>query len=334
MSETAGRPAISAQSVLAPLRSYWHPVEDSAAVGRDPVAATLLEEDLVLFRSAGRVHAFRDVCPHRGTRLSLGWVDARGCLVCPYHGWAYGAEGRCVRIPSQPDDQRRIPARARATAYRAEERYGLVWVALDEPTGNIAPFPEYDDGRYQTYLSLRAGWQASAGRFSENGLDVTHFAWVHPGTLGQRDQAECPDIDIQVTDYGFEYTYTRESLDSPFAAGGQTIRSHTTHNLPFTRRRTLESPAGNSVQYVTARPTRARECEIWMFESRNHHLDDPVEPYIEFSRSLLEQDRRIVESQRPEMLPTDLTEELHVRGPDQVALTYRRAMAQAGIADV
>ena len=327
-------PLMDTPAQLAPLRKYWHPVEDSDAVGRDPVATTLLEEDLVLFRSDGQVHAFADCCPHRGTRLSLGWVDDQGCLVCAYHGWAYGAGGQCVRIPSQSDDQSPIPPKARVRAFPTKERYGLVWVALEDPIADIAPFPEYDDDRYLTYVSLRASWNASAGRFSENGLDVTHFAWVHPGTLGLRDEAECPDIDIEVTGYGFEYAYSRESLDSPFATGGETVHSRTMHHLPFTRRRVLDSAAGHSVQFVTAKPTRARQCEIWMIESRDHHRDDPIEPYIVFSRALLEQDRRIVESQRPEMLPIDLTEELHLRGPDTVALTYRRTLASAGISDV
>lgn len=278
-------PLTDTAAQLAPLRKYWHPVEDSDAVGRDPVATTLLEEDLVLFRSDGQVHAFAD----RGTRVR---------------------------------------------AFPTKERYGLVWVALEDPIADIAPFPEYDDDSYLTYVSIRASWNASAGRFSENGLDVTHFAWVHPGTLGHRDEAECPDIDIKVTGYGFEYAYSRESLDSPFATGGETVHSRTMHHLPFTRRRVLDSAAGHSVQFVTAKPTRARQCEIWMVESRDHHRDDPIEPYIVFSRELLEQDRRIVESQRPEMLPIDLTEELHLRGPDSVALTYRRTLAHAGIADV
>ena len=266
-----------ARSQLAPLRRYWHPVEDSAAVGEEPVAVTLLEEDLVVFRSQGRIHT---------------------------DGW------------------------------RAEDRYGLVWVALEDPVADIAPFPEYADGNYRSYLSVTSSWNASAGRFTENGLDVTHFAWVHPSTLGDRDDAECPTINIEVTGYGFDYAYSRESLESPFATGGQTIHSRTMHHIPFTRRRVLTSDAGHSVQYVTASPTRARQCKIWMIESRDHHLTDPIEPYIDFSRQLLEQDRQIVESQRPEMLPIDLTEELHLRGPDQVALTYRRLLADAGVADV
>ena len=332
MNPASRKSAASSDIDLAPLRSFWHPVEDSAAVGTDPVPTTLLGEDLVLFRSGEGIHALPDCCPHRGTRLSLGRVDGDGHLVCPYHGWAFDSDGCCVRIPAQ-DGDRPIPSAARTSSYRIQELYGLVWVALDEPTAEVVPYPEFDDDRYRSYLSLRDGWNASAGRFTENGLDVTHFAWVHPGTLGDRDDAESPDIHITTTDFGFEYSYSRESLGGPFAAKGHTIHLNTIQHMPFTRRRELHSPAGHTVQYITARPTRARECEIWMFESRDHQHPEP-ETYNEFFRTLVEQDRRIVESQRPEMLPVDLTEEIHLKGPDQVAITYRRCLAEAGLPDV
>ena len=48
-------------------------------------------------------------------------------------------------------------------------------------------------------------------------------------------------------------------------------------------------------------------------------------------RRIFEQDKRIVESQRPEELPLDLAEELHLRGPDTPALEYRRRLKQMGI---
>jgi vanillate O-demethylase monooxygenase subunit len=38
----------------------------------------------------------------------------------------------------------------------------------------------------------------------------------------------------------------------------------------------------------------------------------------------LEQDRVVVESQRPEELPIDLSEELHIKGVDQASIEYRR----------
>jgi vanillate O-demethylase monooxygenase subunit len=42
----------------------------------------------------------------------------------------------------------------------------------------------------------------------------------------------------------------------------------------------------------------------------------------------------VVESQRPEELPVDLTEELHVRGPDDPSVIYRRMLRKLGVANV
>ena len=55
--------------------THWHPVALCEDVVRQPLAATLLERDLVLWRDAtGTVHAWADQCPHRGARLSIGQV--------------------------------------------------------------------------------------------------------------------------------------------------------------------------------------------------------------------------------------------------------------------
>ena len=83
------------------LRHYWHPVARSEEVRDKPLPAKLLDQPLVLWRTHGRINAFYDLCVHRGTPLSLGWLD-NGELVCAYHGWRYAANGSCTRIPSLP----------------------------------------------------------------------------------------------------------------------------------------------------------------------------------------------------------------------------------------
>ena len=75
--------------------THWHPVALCEDVVRQPLAATLLERDLVLWRDAtGTVHAWADQCPHRGARLSIGQV-VDGRLECAYHGLAVCA-GRAM----------------------------------------------------------------------------------------------------------------------------------------------------------------------------------------------------------------------------------------------
>jgi phenylpropionate dioxygenase-like ring-hydroxylating dioxygenase large terminal subunit len=125
------------------LANYWHPIAHSDDVTEQPTRFELLGEKICAFRTDAGVSAFKDLCIHRGTALSLGWVTD-GRITCAYHGWQYDAAGKCVKIPSLPEGST-IPRKARAIAYRAEERYGLVWVAMDEPIAPIPAFP-HDDG--------------------------------------------------------------------------------------------------------------------------------------------------------------------------------------------
>ena len=150
------------------LRRFWHPVLWADQLADRPVAARLLDEPLVLVRLAGEVRAFKDLCVHRGTALSLGWVDD-GCLVCPYHGWTYDPSGVCTRIPASHGTN--IPAKARIQRYTTAEHAGLVWVCLE--TGDVdAPaagfplpdFPEWDDAAYRVIPIPQYDWRYSSTR--------------------------------------------------------------------------------------------------------------------------------------------------------------------------
>jgi phenylpropionate dioxygenase-like ring-hydroxylating dioxygenase large terminal subunit len=75
------------------LRSAWHPVVFSLELNTEPVAATLLDTPLVIWRdSNGNPHASSDICVHRGTALSGGCVKGDN-IMCPYHGWQFDSSG-------------------------------------------------------------------------------------------------------------------------------------------------------------------------------------------------------------------------------------------------
>ena len=110
--------------------TLWHPVAQSHDVAQTPLAARLLQRDIVLWRDGeGHARAFADQCPHRGARLSLGRVH-EGRLECPYHGWQFAANGQCVRVPALPHFT--PPATNCARHYAVHEAQGLVWVRLEE----------------------------------------------------------------------------------------------------------------------------------------------------------------------------------------------------------
>ncbi len=191
MADGAAMTAPGAFADIQALRACWHPVAFSHKLADRPAHSDLLGQPLVLWRGTdGEARAGQDLCVHRGTALSLGWVNG-GELVCPYHGWRYRADGSCAAIP-QLEDPSRVPAKARIPVFRCQERYGLIWVALEEPRW---PLPEVPELENHSWVLLTAGpyrWQCDAARQVENFTDFGHFPWVHPGLLGDPDRPVVP----------------------------------------------------------------------------------------------------------------------------------------------
>src|SRR5262249_40259917 len=144
------------------MRKCWHPVAYTNELGDRPVGVTLLGEEVVLARLGGEVRAFRDLCVHRGTRLSLGWIEGDQ-LRCAYHGWIYGSDGVCTAIPARHGPT--IPSRAKLQPYSAAEQGGLIWVCLEpEPLFPVPELPEYGDPAYALVQVPTYDWACDAAR--------------------------------------------------------------------------------------------------------------------------------------------------------------------------
>lgn len=314
---------------LQPLRRYWHPVIDAADVDDAPVCVQLLDEQVVLFRSEGSVRAFRDLCPHRGAKISMGSV-VDGTIVCPYHGFRYDGSGSCVYIPSQPQDLQRIPARLKLAPYHVEERYGLVWVALEDPVAPLPAFPQYDHPDFKFFRGFRRTWDTSAARFLENALDISHFPFVHAGMLGDPDRPEIEPFEIVPTEQGFAYEFDWIPPDADHL--GATVHYAYDYTFPFTLRLDIHGDDGLTILYTTTLPISAGRCSMWVLFARNHSFDRPDSDWISFSEKIWDQDQVITEQQHPEMLPIDLTEEVHLRVADAPGIALRRLLRDTGMA--
>jgi phenylpropionate dioxygenase-like ring-hydroxylating dioxygenase large terminal subunit len=307
------------------LKPYWYPLALSTDVADKPVAAELLGERVAIYRAGGKVRAVRDLCIHRGTPLSLGWIDG-DTLVCAYHGWGYAPDGACVRIPSLPPG-RAVPPKARVESYHADERFGLVWVALEKPREPIPEWPEAERADYRT-IWTQYRWKANAARAIENVMDFAHFPWVHPGVLGDRTKPIYPEIDVKTDGNLIKYVLDDEATNA--------IRSYTV-TLPLTlymhvaRRSPGVGQENVTSLFFMARPIADRETHFYFGLSRNFGLDQPDQVWADRNTAVTEQDRVIVEAQRPELLPLDLSDELHLRGTDAAAVEYRRALKRLGV---
>ncbi len=309
------------------LKNYWHPIALSHEVVEQPRPFTLLGEALVAFRDPQGVAVFKDLCIHRGTALSLGTITD-GKLTCAHHGWEYDRTGACTRIPSLPPGGS-IPRKARAIVYRSAEAYGLVWVALEEPVAVIPEWPEgeWTDSRYRP-IQWKLHWKSSAGRTVENFMDFSHFGFVHDGILGTRDRVITPEHTIKETPFGLSYWIEQEEPATLHSKIGVMVRWEYTLYRPFTIHLKKITPDGQKTLIsLMASPLGGRETDLYMFVLRNYDHEGKDSEYQHFSDVIMEQDRRIVESQRPEEIPVDLRNELHLKVPDASGIAYRRLLS-------
>ena len=311
------------------LLNDWHPVVPSESLAEGHVLRVhLLTEDIVLWRLQGRVLAWQDRCAHRGTRLSLGKVEGH-TLVCAYHGWAYNAEGRCVRIPAHPHQS--PPQKAQVKTYWAKEHYDLVWVSLGEPANDIPPFPEWHDPTYRKFLCGPYRFLASGPRAVENFLDVAHFPFVHEGFLGDQSHPEVDDYQVEVGVDGVIACNVRVWQPDPYGTGqGDTVQYTYRAVRPLTAHLAKESEENRFAIFLTITPHAELESTGWMWMAMNFAYDTPIEELRDFQDRIVAQDIPIVESQRPERLPLDVQSELHVRC-DRTAIAYRKWLKELGL---
>lgn len=309
----------------------WHPVLKETELHEDPKQVHILGERVVLFRNEKGVHAFKDLCIHRGAALSLGKVK-NGNIVCPYHAWEYNDEGICVKIPALPCE-RAIPQKAKATVYHCQVYAGLIWVNLSEQPLPLLNYPEYSREGYRTVICGPYKVNANAPRVIENFLDISHLMFVHGGLLGDEDHAEVQNYDVTFVDGRFitsEIPIYQPNPDGR-SVGGYTDYVYEILN-PTTARftKSVEGSSEEFIVLITVVQEADEQTKVFMLLTRNYDLDKPDEPFVEFQDLIFKQDLDVVESQKPELLPLDLQAEMHLKC-DALTIAYRRWLDELGM---
>ena len=219
-------------------------------------AAGAGSRDCFVARETG-IHAWEDLCIHRGTRLSLGQVK-NDCVICPYHYWEYGDTGQCVRIPAQP--ALAPPLKARANVFQVREKYGLVWVCLGTRAARFrASLPEMTI-LFEKWFRGRIQFRANGPRVIENFLDVAHLPFVHSGLLGDPAMPEIDDYEAQTTPDGVVAREIKVWQPNPDGTGRAAQVSYT-YSVTGTAHCLLHQGTGLSIFHVAGTVTPVATCE-------------------------------------------------------------------------
>jgi len=195
------------------LRRFWQPVAFVRDLGETPRRIRIMGEDLVVFRDgSGRVGVLELHCPHRGTSLEYGLIDARGIRCC-YHGWLFDVEGRILETPGEPAAST-LRGRLCHGAYPAREFAGLVFAYMG-PADKQPPFPLYDTFdlpgltlQPAAQFMLPCNWL----QIKDNSMDPVHTSFLHAISSGyQFTEAfgALAELDWEETPFGMVYIATR-----------------------------------------------------------------------------------------------------------------------------
>lgn len=303
---------------------FWHPVatlDELQAAAPHPLAVQLLGRRLaVADLGEGGIAAVADRCLHRSSKLSVGWVDD-GAFRCGYHGWRWDGEGRCVEIPSMPDGP--IPPRACIPAFDAQLAYGLVWVRLDGSADTTIPAcPAWDDATMKVLPGQPYTWTVSAPRRIENAVDLAHFAWVHDGSLGRRDDPVPPLPRLRRDGGELRFDYDPPEMEVQDSA----MFGYSTYRMPMPLAVSIGFDLADGARrnlWLVASPLDDRTCRTFWLVSRDDRTDEDDTPFMDFQDLVLREDEPLVTNQDPPELSLEPGFELSVR-TDRVSIEYRR----------
>ncbi|MBD2726600.1 aromatic ring-hydroxylating dioxygenase subunit alpha [Nostoc sp. FACHB-892] len=322
------------------LNNFWYVCEFSSVITNKPKQIIMFNQRFVLYRNPeGQVVALKDQCPHRGAALSLGWIDD-GCIRCPYHGWKYQADGRCIEIPANAPGTP-IPPKARIESYPVQEKYGFVWIFYGDrnlPETERPPLPSnlpeylFSTMRAAPHLDLD---HANYIRLMETNLDFSHVIAVHRKTFGQRiplnSTVRYPVEEYEssaVAEFTYESLSKSKSLLNFLLGGRPQVSLRLSFFLPnFTL---AEISVGGDTRFPIKFAVLAGYCPIDEYTTAvKRILFRNILPFpwldkvfTQLDAKLAWEDTMVIESLDPQTLP-DMSEELHVAA-DALGIALRK----------
>ncbi|MBA59483.1 MAG: hypothetical protein CMQ40_09975 [Gammaproteobacteria bacterium] len=99
-------------------------------------------ESIIVSRSeSGELHAFFNVCQHRGARLISTDLGCMEKWTCPYHGWAFNNDGSLSNVPDEDRFSRGVPRDLLSLKpLRVESWGGMIWVCMDQKAPSLKEF--------------------------------------------------------------------------------------------------------------------------------------------------------------------------------------------------
>lgn len=285
------------------LPSGWYAVLDSLELRDKPLGVRRFGIDMVFWRYQGKPVAMADTCPHRSAKLSLGRIN--GCIVCPFHGFEFSAQGDCRYVP----ETEKAASNLAVKTFPSREEHGFIWVkfladsaASASHSGSAEPGSAADDIGPNWFEELRvfapgaiargvSEWPVHISRCIENQLDYAHLPYVHGSTIGRGVDIR-GERNFQLSEQGIKLGFSEAQNNSGY------------FHFLFPNIWTLCILPGRFHQMIAFVPVSENHTKIYLRAYQNFvavpGLRALVNAFIAFQNQIiLNQDKLVVLSQRP-----------------------------------
>jgi phenylpropionate dioxygenase-like ring-hydroxylating dioxygenase large terminal subunit len=228
-----------------------------------------------------------------------------------------------------------------AKAFGVREKWGLIWLAPEEPVVDLFPDADADDAAYVGAWLPPVRTPAAAGVVADNFLDVAHFPFVHAGTFGAAEAKIVEKYQVTTEPYGCR-SVQDQWFDNPqdpgVAAGERPLRQRRratyVYRAPFQLLLRLEELDAGAVKTILffAQPETLTSTRIYT-KMLLHGIGGVADPgpevvarEVAFEEAVLAEDLALQRAMRLPGLPLTMRDELHVRA-DLLGVTLRRTLA-------
>ncbi len=182
------------------------------------------EPIVVLRDGAGTLRAMSNVCRHRMSVLLTGRGNARA-IVCPYHAWTYGLDGRLRGAPAMARNECFDKGDIALPQIRCEDWQGWIMVSLDADApppqtalaGIDALVGDFGMAHYVEAFREEFRWHTNWKVLAENFMESYHLPVCHAGTIGgtvDLNEMTCPEGEAA---FNYHWILKNDALDLTLA---------------------------------------------------------------------------------------------------------------------
>ena len=313
----------------------WQPVSTVEALAQagGVLAVRLGGRPYVLVEAEDGPAAFVDQCPDGHAPLSVGRrctgaAGAAEVLRCR-HGASYLLSADRLGAPSGGCGTGLV-------ALPVEVRYGLIWLAPLGSVSAIPDVPEWDDPEFTVVAMPVQAWRASAAQMADNFLDVAHFPFTHPGSIGDPDDRAVLPYEVERGPWHFSVQHRHAAKTLTYSMGTEETYGITMRTLWFVG--TAPHHVYLKIRYDDSesvivicffhQAVDRDTTNLYAFQIRNDMGPGgfSVADVMVQQNTVANEDKVLLEQLAVKGIPVRLGDELHVRA-DRSTVELRRLLA-------